>query len=674
MELSFVFAALKRRWWVVLIFAELGILPFIIGGGPVETTVFESQARLVILPPSGSRITTTQPDRYVLGQLEILTGRSVAEQVAEQLGSDNVREIRQSSEFVHIPETDVVTVSVREEDPATAQLVLQTIVDTYMARLVAADTAVRGPDLARLEEELLDLRDDLQTVNARIATAYEPWLNPDSEIARPAPSEVALVPNESAERTFIIAEIQRNELLRSTITNTPSGVNTSIVQDASLPTNPITETGGIFEIAFLVGMTLLGVSVALLWARFSRKVLDVHHLSEILQVPVVARLKKSKALKQDPLVAFTRLPQDMIAGVDQIAVQAEALASIDRPLTIAVVGSQRGAATTTVAVALAARFAAAEYSVLLADADRRDPWITDVFGAADHGGVPALLGIVDKGVDRIFTRTSEPDVRVLGLGGSGANLRRESAPALVEASREAANIVIFDGGPLLDAASTVELCNVVDAIVLTVPLSDSRTDDLAVVARQLGSVRSKVLPALTATSRSVASRQTIDANLGADSFALGGGLVAVARAASEGRTSRASSQRMRAEDSDPGKPGSDSPIERRQSDRQTDEADDVSPSARGSANSKAAESAKKKPSRAAKSATQGVDRRKSKARTPAPKGRPERRSANKAKAASTDANRRAAGTKEKPSKPGEKVQKVGAEAQVKDGKSDRPDS
>ncbi len=530
MELSFVFAALKRRWWVVLIFAELGILPLLLGGGPVQS-VYEAEARLQVVAPDDSRTSAAQPDRYVLSQIEVLQGREIAEQVAASLGSEDVGAIARSSTFEHIPETDIVVVSVRQSEPERAQLVAQAITEVYINNLVEGEQARRTPELERFSRELDEARIKLADVNERIKTAFAPYLSASADQQRQIPPASVLVPNEEAEQLALLAEITRVEQLQSNLINTPSELNTSIVQNANLPTSQITESSGVFELAFLAGMTLLGIAVALLWARFSPKILDEQHASEILGVPVVTRLKKSKSLKQDPLMAFTRLPQDLISSVDQIAVQAEALATIDRPLTVAVVGSQRGSAATTTAVALASRFAAAEYSVLLVDADRRDPWVTEVFGAGDHGGMAALLGLSDKGVDQIFTRTSEPDVRVLGLSGSGANLRRETAPALVDAAREAADIVIFDAGPLLDAASTVELCNVVDAIVLVVPLSDARADDLAVVARQLSHVRGRVLPVLTATSRNAASHEPVAVNLGADSFAADGGLVATARQA-----------------------------------------------------------------------------------------------------------------------------------------------
>ncbi len=531
MELSFVIAALKRRIWIVLIFAQLGALPFILGANPAsEATAYQSEALLEVLPPEGARTSAAQPDRYVLTQMEVLRSRELAAEVADRLGSlDGPGPIRRSTTIEQITDTDAVSISVRLGNADEAQRVAQTIAEVYIERLVAADDATRIPDIERIDADLVSLREQLADVNQRVVDIMAPYLNSVQDNGGSVPPQSIVAPNETAEQSFLTNEIQRLDAQRSVLENQQSGIFTSIVQNATLPENPVEEAAGIFNIAFLIGMTLVGVTVALVWARLSPKLLDEVHATEVLGIPVVAKIKRSGALKRDPLVAFNRLPQDLIAGVDQIAVQAEALAEIDRPLTIAVVGSQRGAGTTTTAVALAARFAAAEYSVLVVDADRRDPWISEVFASSDHGGLPALIGQTPVGVDKIFSRTSEPDVRVLGLAGNGAALRRETVPLLVERAREAANVIIFDGGPLLDAASSVELTNIVDAVVLCVPLATARVDDLSIVTRQVTGVAGRVLPVLTGPSQGTAGRQPVSSNLGADSRGVTGEPVTAAR-------------------------------------------------------------------------------------------------------------------------------------------------
>ena len=54
-------------------------------------------------------------------------------------------------------------------------------------------------------------------------------------------------------------------------------------------------------------------------------------------------------------------------------------------------------------------------------------------------------------------------------------MRRQNVPHLLEAASGNSNVhvVVIDGGPMLDAASTVQLCQLVDAVVLAVHPHDS---------------------------------------------------------------------------------------------------------------------------------------------------------------------------------------------------------
>ena len=255
---------------------------------------------------------------------------------------------------------------------------------------------------------------------------------------------------------------------------------------------------------------MLGVVVALTWARFSAKVLDEDTASEILAAPVVSELPHYRSLARHPLAAFQSLPRSAVPIIDQLCVLAEAKASIDQPLAVVVVGTQRGAGATTLSLAMAERFAAGGSSVVLVDADVRDPRITAIFNASADGGVPAVVAnegaLIDQRGRSVFTRTMDPEVSVLGLGANRghASLRRDTVASVLEAARRKAQIVVVDGGPALDLASTLQLTALCDAVVLAVPLSRQKLDSLADLSRQLGEVRGRLLPVVTSPARRAA--------------------------------------------------------------------------------------------------------------------------------------------------------------------------
>ena len=132
--------------------------------------------------------------------------------------------------------------------------------------------------------------------------------------------------------------------------------------------------------------------------------------------------------------------------------------------------------------------------------------------------MPAVVlndgALIDQRGRSVFTRTMDPEVSVLGLGSNrgAASLRRDTVASVLEAARRKAQIVVVDGGPALDLASTLQLTAMADAIVLAVPLSRQKSDALSDLSRQLDSVRDKVLPVITSPSRRPAKGDVLGAD------------------------------------------------------------------------------------------------------------------------------------------------------------------
>ncbi len=508
MELSFVLSALRRRFWVVSLFALLGALPGFLADPPTSNR-FQSSGALIIQQPTQGNIGffTSDPDRYVVSQLSVLESAGLVNQVAE-LNNLSVADVRDAVEIEQQPETDVVEITaVFVDDAEAARGIVQGYIDSYMDTL---ETDLSDEDeLQRLDREINVLTNRLSVLNARIQEAMEPHL---ARLSRtqppPVPAVEAVDPAAVTEKNLAEAELRglivdKNKL----ISDSRLRVNTRVIQNATLPNQPIPAGGQFLLAGGLFAGAMLGVVAALAWARFSTKVLDEDTASEILAAPVVSELPHYRSLSRQPLAAFQALPRSAIPVIDQLCVLAEARARIDQPLAVVVAGTQRGSGATTLGLAMADRFAAGGSSVVLVDADVRDPRITAIFNATGDGGVPAVVAnegaLIDQRGRSVFTRTMDPEVSVLGLGANrgAASLRRDTVATVLEAARRKAQVVLIDGGPALDLASTLQLTGLADAVVLAVPLSRQKTDALADLSRQLAPVREKLLPVVTAPSR-----------------------------------------------------------------------------------------------------------------------------------------------------------------------------
>lgn len=519
MELAFVLSALRRRLWLVALFAVLGVLPAMMAE-PQTTNEYVSVAKLSIVQPTVGNVTylSGDPDRYVLGQLGVLESASLVNEVALEVGM-SITDVRESIKVEHEPGTDIVDITATANDAETARMLAQTYVETYTEDL---DTERSDSDeLTRLGNDIATLRTTLSGLNSAIADAMSEYVAASQRATnpRPLPTPDQIVPAQVTERDVARAELtqliaQRNDLISSSRLR----VNTRIIQDATLPIEPVPPGGRFLFAGGLFAGAMMGIVAALAWARFSTKVLDVDTASEILAAPVVSELPHYRSLARQPLAAFQSLPRSAVPVIDQLCVRAEAKARINEPLTVAVVGTQRNAGATTLALAMAERFAGAGSSVVLVDADVRDPRITALFNAGQDGGVPAVVindgALIDQRGRSVFTRTMDPEVSVLGLGSNrgAASLRRDTVASVLEAARRKAQIVVVDGGPALDLASTLQLTAMADAVVLAVPLSRQKSDALSDLSRQLDAVRQKLLPVITSPSRRPAKGDVLGAD------------------------------------------------------------------------------------------------------------------------------------------------------------------
>ncbi len=480
---------------------------------PPVSDQFRSVAELEIRQPTQGNSTffASDPDRYVITQLAVLESAELVDMVAmaNELAPD---EVRQAVEIEQLPDTDIVEIRAMSTNRLLAQKLAQDYIDFYTQGLDTelGDSAERD----RLEREISDLEVRLALLNSRIAEEMEPYFDllrtRDPAPAVPQPSAVA--PQEVSERDLVQAELRElQSSLNALQSNSRLRVNTRVIQNATEPPEQPLPAGPQFLLpgGLFAGM-MLGIVAALAWARFSNKVLDEDTASEIMAAPVVSEFPRYRSLARHPLAAFQSLPRSAVPIIDQLCVLAEAKASIDKPLAVVVVGTQRGAGATTLGLAMAERFAAGGASVVLVDADVRDPRITAIFNATADGGVPAVVAnegaLIDQRGRSVFTRTMDPEVSVLGLGANRgqASLRRDTVASILEAARRKAQIVVIDGGPALDLASTLQLTELCDAVVLALPLSRQKTDALADLSRQLSGVRDKLLPVVTSPARRAA--------------------------------------------------------------------------------------------------------------------------------------------------------------------------
>ncbi|HNI34139.1 MAG TPA: hypothetical protein PLV93_02005 [Microthrixaceae bacterium] len=511
MEWSFIVVAIRRRIRFVVLCTILGALP---GLYSISKSVnsYESVATVAVVAPTTSSA-ANQPDRYVVGQLSVVTSHDTLEKAAKQVGNGvTTGSLAEAITVEQQPSADLLTIKATADQPKLAAAMANAVADVYIADALSRQQKAREPEITALNTRLTELQTKIDAQLKAIKDAMAPLIDAAKNSPSGAgniPAAENVVPEAVQQRDSLIAEYNRVQAARADIEfSTQNQAVSSVVERAVAPTTPKSTVGKLVLAGGLLLGLLIGTAVALVLAQLSSKVLDESTVADMLGTAVVGTFPRSRALLNEPMAALKSTPIEARDIMERLSVRAEAMADpdVDHALTIAVVGTQTGAGTTTLTLALARRLSRSGYSVVIVDGDTRTQTISEIFDTDPSRGIRAVLDAeVKKPTKSVnyFTDTDLPNVVVLGVGKVERReaLRRDAIGPILDAARERGQIVLYDGGSLMGSALTLFASKAADVIVLAVPLLDQDQETLIEVADNLPADRSRVLAVTTSPMR-----------------------------------------------------------------------------------------------------------------------------------------------------------------------------
>lgn len=499
MELGFVGQAVRRWWWVVVLLFVMGAVPAMIARG--ADARYTSEAVLLLTPPSdaqGQVAFSADPDRYVLGQITLLQSTTLANQVAAEVGRGlSSAQVAADVGVVQDPKTDVVRLSAQASTPEFAQAIVQGYVDAYFVTVRTQAQQVLFPRVQQLQQQQELLQTGIAAVDAQIAAALTPYL-PIPGVAGTTPAAVPSVdevaPNLASTKSAL--QHQYDDVLSAKAQlqlGSRLQVTSQTVERATLPDSPDPGVEELLLIGGLLAGALLGCLLAVLIARYSSRVLSDAESQSRLGAPLIGGFPFSDGLGHRSRPDTMHLAPDVVTFVDRLRVRIDAHAGVGSTL-IVVVGAQRPSGCTTLAASIASRYAAAGSEVLLVDADLARPYLTRAYGLGGDG----LAALVDGNTNALqrdpIATTDMTRLRFLGGDVSGDHrVRRRDLPVLVDRLRLSAEVVVVDGGVLLESSLTLELARIADAIVVAIPRRGQQRAALDAVAQQLAMRQGELL-------------------------------------------------------------------------------------------------------------------------------------------------------------------------------------
>ena len=417
--------------------------------------------------------------------------------------------------------------------------------DQIMRYQTALDSLTTGPfRVAPTNPDVLQLRTLIRTTEDRIADALESYVaSADARIAaieslrsRTA-SSVQALPGKEAEETRLSRQVQvtremadelRLEYQQAQIAENVQIGDVDIVDMAALPYKPVV---GLWPVKMVVGLILgLGFGITLAFVREARNtaIRRPEELGEVLDLPQLAIIPRTPELSVHGKVAglLPRIPSrsdpamneeeppvfieklgttDLVSREAFRVLRTSVLSSVgdEKLKSVAVTSVGKGEGKTLTAVNLAISVAHKGMSVVLVDCDVRRPRMHKILDLPRAPGLADLLdprGPYFLRVAKVARTTPLLNLSAISCGTSplvplelfeGAPVRRLLADL---SSRY--DMVILDTPPVLAAADTAILGQLVDGAVIVIRAGQTDRDQAQQAYAQLTLAKVRVLGAI----------------------------------------------------------------------------------------------------------------------------------------------------------------------------------
>lgn len=461
----------RRRWFVIV--AVVLATGAALGLSLAQTPIYSASTELLVQPRTAGGLFQNQMgsqasnDRTIQTEIQVLTGETVRERVGEKLALD-VRPPAATASSVS--QTDVVRVTVRHTDPASA------------ARL--ADAYAQAYIEIRREQSV----DELLAASVEIQQRIEAIDDQLDALAADDPRRPSLLTQQATFRQTI-DQLQVDAALRTG--------GASVIRPAEIPEAPVEPTPSrSAALAAVVGL-LIGLGAAFLVDYTDRTVRNEDDLARLTPVPVLSVVPVDVPPDHRP-ISISRPDDYAVETYRGLCVNLQFLA-LDQPLRIVqVVSSIPGEGKTTTASNLAVVLAQAGQRVVIVDGDLRRPRIHEVFAKDPAPGLTDLL--LADAPDSVVQDEAVGDDDTLGIVTAGlappnpSELR--SGPRIKAVLADLADrydYVIVDAAPLLPVSDSIALTGAVDGVLVVVQAGRTTSTDLVESMERLGRVNAPVV-------------------------------------------------------------------------------------------------------------------------------------------------------------------------------------
>jgi len=236
---------------------------------------------------------------------------------------------------------------------------------------------------------------------------------------------------------------------------------------------------------------LVGIAGVAVRDHLDDRVRDRADLERSLDAPAVAEVPRIRRHVMNPAFVFRNAPASPAAEAYRyLRARVRPLLSSsakDGGSVLLVAGARAGEGRTSVAINLATAIANADESVIVVDADLRNPSLSEGFQAGERPGLAELLA-GRASLEEVAVPTDVPGLRLVSAGrarpfaGTFEVMRLSRALAGI---RAAADVVVVDSPPVLTVSDAITLASLSDLVVVVADLRRTCRADVRAAAQQI---------------------------------------------------------------------------------------------------------------------------------------------------------------------------------------------
>lgn len=484
-----------RRWAIpIIIVITLTVAVTSTAGLLIEPS-YTARATVRVFQDVGVldlRIRETYGEILMNTYSQILTGWPLLEQAAERLGGPfSVEQLRQKITVEVISQTELMKITVEDQDPAFAALLantLATLLEEYGRGLYAGSgksvLSILEVELANLENEIAGDRQQLATLLA----GGTPSTDADA-----LKSQLQLK-EDAYDRLLSRYELARlDESLRAN--------SIMIVEPATQPKAP-SNALGLKEIGISLVLGLFGgVGLALVLENLDTRIRSTQQIEHLTHLPVLGAVPRG-LLSVDSSGRADGTGQPIEEAYRLLSLNLGALTH-DTPLnSILITSAMPKEGKSTVVANLAQTLAERGQTVFLVEGDLRRPTIAGRLALEDGGpGLGSLLAerpsLSRESLGAIIQPAKQPTLFVISGGPKIANptalLGSPAVEELLDYLAAQGQITLLDAPPVLGAADVSVLAPRVGGVILVVRQAHSRREQVLAALKQLQASRARVL-------------------------------------------------------------------------------------------------------------------------------------------------------------------------------------